>query len=359
MRREISGLGVQTGATIKASGVRLIADESPKIFYRNEETTLLTPVNEIAAENLIVLDGYACDVVELLPHAGPEPFTKIYINPYLEGRVTQAEFSDEAKAILRAHPVLGGLARKFDETLRVQAAGIRGETIDQVMRLAQSLARDGVDGSQDALATFFEFQSTLSAPEKENLNHYIVQLPYQMGGTQNLKFENVLSHLCIQAQQMFLWQFIVQLRPESLSAVPESVHQIARETHVDIGSNGAAPAVVNPGVGIEDDDVLGIAPMRLPTLLFAFNFDVPIIATLRFDPMQMPAEILEGARREQVSRALAEFLFISRFFQSTGFNFIGRSAAPPRFSFNFSGMDGSGRDRRGSDSSDDSIERTP
>ncbi len=212
-----------------------IENHSPAPVYHNADTFIdFTPIAELPPERLIVLDGYAFDINDLVTHGSGSQLQKIYTNPYLEHGAQQNEFSEEAKSILRAHPLLGQYAREFDELLRVQSGLIRVATVDEVLRMAQSFARTGTDGSEDALAAFRIFQSTLSTQEKSNLDGYIVSLPFEGGGSQNMRFEDILKHSCIQAQQMFLWQFIVQLRPEASLLIPETVQQIAQIHHVVI-----------------------------------------------------------------------------------------------------------------------------
>ena len=221
----------------------------PVRFYHNTQTTLYDPVHEISADRLIVLDGYAFDITELTARADAD-LAQFYINPHLQGNSFQPDFSDEAKQVLRTHPVLREYAERFDEQLRVQSEGVDPEIIDKVIEMLRVFAAQGAGPvSENAREVFIAFKLSLSETVQEKLDNFLVMLPSLHGGTQNKLFKDVLQDSCIQAQQLFLWQFVVQVRPAAITTIPQRVINLGRSPlqQVEIRTLDGTPATAPVG----------------------------------------------------------------------------------------------------------------
>jgi hypothetical protein len=247
---------IPSAAPQSSPSPRLDPDEIKQPRYLNTETILLNSVQDIPEDKLLVLDDYAFDVDEFLANIEGDRFSKIYTNPHLENTSSDAEFSETAKSILRSHPILSQHAREYDERLRVQKTGISAETIDRVTHLAlcyavisaehRNAASSNIeDSDQTNLAAFLEYKAKLPEQERADLDDYIIRVTSRFGGTQNLSFQSVLKSSCIVQQQIFLWQFVVELRPESAVLVPEHVHQQARSNDLEILNTAISRAPVN------------------------------------------------------------------------------------------------------------------
>ncbi len=186
----------------------------------------LINVHEIEAEDLLVLDGYAFSALELSQKA-ERSLIDFYRNPYVSTGARSRDFSPEAQQMLNQHPLLSSFARQFAEHLSLQANHLHGKTIDEVIKMLTRFNLEGVAGSADARAEFLEHKATLAEEDQQHLDNYFIRLPHVEGGTHNMLFKDAFLggqySQCIVIAQMFLWQFVVDLRPGEIEHIPEAV----------------------------------------------------------------------------------------------------------------------------------------
>ncbi len=196
--------------------------------YHNVKTFLyLESSLAIPADRLLVLDTYAFNVDELVANAQHD-VKNIYRNPHITEVHENNRFSDEAIAQLRLHPELAQFARQLDETLATQANGISTATIDAVLTLVKAFDRDGLRGSTMARYNFNLYFETLSEDEKQKLNRYLIEVKSLAGGNQSYIFENAFIggdplNQCFQIARIFMWQFVVDFRPEEMANIPREL----------------------------------------------------------------------------------------------------------------------------------------
>ena len=158
-------------------------------FYKNTFTFLyFTSVSDIDPNNLIVLDGYAFDVDELISYAETN-LEKFYQNPHLTAVDQNKGFSDSAKAQLREHAVLKKYALQLDNTMQSQKAGILPETVTAIEVLLREFAEQeqqhrtsrfwigSVEGTDKTLATFVAHKTSLTLEQQNTLDNYIIHAP--------------------------------------------------------------------------------------------------------------------------------------------------------------------------------------
>ncbi len=207
--------------------------------YHNTKTFLyLDNALAIPKEKLLVLDFYAFNVDELAANAEHD-VKNFYRNPHVTDVHENNRFSDAAITQLRLHPVLAQFAKQLDEKLATQANGISAATIDAVLTLVKALDKDGVRGSAMARYEFNLYFATLSDCEKQNLNRYLIEVKSLAGGNQSYVFENAIIggdrfNQCIQIARIYLWQFIVDFRPEEMANVPADIIALTSSPSVSL-----------------------------------------------------------------------------------------------------------------------------
>ena len=223
----------------------------------NTETfTSLESVKDIPQENLLILDKYAFDVNELKEYA-KQSLNKLYKNPH-----TNSSFTPEAIATLHSHPILGQYCTQLDQRLAEQKREINNETVEKIIGMLLDINKVGIDGSEDPRMKFLEYKSTLTLQEQKNLEDYIIQIPVSKlllssnvsGGeargalmrgslkktqqdpeeaaTRSLRFSEALvggsqAAPCVKTLQVFLWKFVLDIKPEAITQLPKEVQAIA------------------------------------------------------------------------------------------------------------------------------------
>jgi len=197
--------------------------------YRNQTTFLYDEnILDVSQENFLALDGFGFAVDELRDYVEHD-LSKLYTNPHI--KTGDREFSETAKQILRNHQLLGPYARRLDSLLIEQKFGIKEATIDAVVKMLLNFAKYDVEGSGHARAEFcIYYQEELNAIEQSKLFNYLIKVTSLYGGTQNFTFAAAFNADCIKIAQTFLWQFVIDIKPELYQKIPAAVLQMARES---------------------------------------------------------------------------------------------------------------------------------
>ncbi len=248
---------------------------SNHISYKNRETFANnTPSNEIPSSDLIVLDGYAFDVNEL-ELLGKHTLLQFYKNPHITSAEQSKEFSESAKQQLREHPKLTRFARELDDSLAQQVNQILPATIDAAITLLQALHVHGVDGSSQAQRKFLDHKSTLTQSQQNSIDNYIISVRSQGGGFQRMRFEDAFNggdsySPCIRKTQIFLWQFVIDHRPDAARLIPATVHRMAEQANLVLNQpsmqRNQTPSNLNQN---DDGDAL-----PEPTLLASLDIQI-------------------------------------------------------------------------------------
>lgn len=186
-----------------------------------------------------MLDGFVFDIDELREYAEHDLY-QFFKNPHLINRSQGQEFTPYAKYKLKAHPVLMVYAKSLAERLSSQTRNIQPQTVDAVIKMLQRFEEKGVEGSVGARAEFLEHKFSLSTEAQAQLDSFIIEIPTFYGTKERFTFEKAflggdLVNQCIIAAQIYLWQFVVTLRPSAMSLVPSSVIQSANKRFFCIG----------------------------------------------------------------------------------------------------------------------------
>ncbi len=211
----------------------------PRTAFHNEKTFLyLTDTQEIPADKLIKLDGYAFDVDELVENA-QQNLIKFYQNPHVTSVTDNNRFSPAAIDLLRTHSMLSQYAQSLDEMLAAQAAKISKETVDAVLVFLQEIEQPNVVDNETSRAKFYEYYLTLNDDDKENLNAYVISMHLVGGGVQALKFDAALAggseaSQCIIITRLYLWQFVIDFRPAEITKIPASTISMMNRAHLKI-----------------------------------------------------------------------------------------------------------------------------
>jgi hypothetical protein len=221
----------------------LFRDFSQKeaIVYKNTETFFYQAlIADIPADKLVILDGYAFDSDELAAYAENHA-EEFYKNPHILDRKFNQEYSEAAKTVLRNHPTLNKFALALDKQLAEQKNYILPETVDAVITMLQTFHERGEEGSIEARAKFLEHKFSLTEEQQKRLDSFIIEVPtLNRDGVQRMNFQEAFTggddkDACILTVQVYLWQFVVTMRPESIALVPEAVKQIAFRTKLLVG----------------------------------------------------------------------------------------------------------------------------
>lgn len=232
----------QTATSAQDAGAA--SQPGPAGQYRNTETFLNhTHVVDIHKEKLIVLDGFAFDVDELIAY-GEISLENFYTNPHLNkvdaGSRVNNQFTDEAKAILRNHKELKKFALALDEQpgQKLAQSGAIKDLSQELQKLLRTYLEIGKrHGSRDfhfddadlercneAKGKFMEYYNSLPAAERSKIDESVIRIPTIYGGTANMKFKDVLEGgfcRCIITEQTYLWYFL-QLQ-DSTVVIPAEI----------------------------------------------------------------------------------------------------------------------------------------
>jgi hypothetical protein len=231
---------------------------------KNETTFLfLNPISSISEQDLIILDDYAFSIKELKLY-GKNSFNTFLRNPHEIAR----NFSEEAINTLENHPLFSEYVQQYKTKIATQKHGISLNTVSAVLDLLLKITAQAAESSLDPRISFLEFKGTLTPVEQNQLDHYIIRLPYHHSleasarNEANLAFfhpslkmkksspyqERVMTfsdalsggnqaNPCRRTLQIFLWQFVLNFNPPARERIPEEVKRIAAADHYLLGES--------------------------------------------------------------------------------------------------------------------------
>lgn len=207
--------------------------------YYNDETIELDPIEEIPFDQRLLLDGYIISFTDVKGQAKSDLF-QLYINPH-----TGFEYSESALTVLRQCEALECYTKALDEEISKKSPQVASyivtalhELLLQYLTLGMKVGGSFCFRPEDLDICILEkwrFMNELFTFPKEDVESFMqtrvsIEMTHR-GGSYNQAIADILVGdrlQCIIVEQVFLWAFLKQMRPET--CIPEAVarHHDAR-----------------------------------------------------------------------------------------------------------------------------------
>ncbi len=222
-------------------------------------TFMGTEITKIPLKNLVYLDEFYFDIREILSFMSSQQASggKIFQNPE---SVTRASFSLESASILIHHSATKDFLTVHsaeEEVLAVQRSQLPDRFFDLLHEYLIALYEIGKNRStgnwdffteasiqqyDDARQAFFNtIDQEISTEQRLVLSKIKIYAPLKVGGTEDVAYSKVVEgrdgYNCVISQQIYLWAFLRERRPETM--VPNEVSRHWQANRYDLGDNNA------------------------------------------------------------------------------------------------------------------------